>query len=124
MDELKRYAGIFAVVAALVLGTWWMQSITPPPGSPAQLSQLQLHLEEIYLRGVDRNDFSLRYRAEPPKTILIVIKRLPSADKNLVARVADSAVSTVRGVGKEKFGLEDLDVRVEVSDIPAPPTQK
>lgn len=69
------------------------------------LDRLALHLSEKYKRSLDQNDFSLFYKPESPRTIILEVRYRESMDQTLLKKIIAAADENARGVARDRFDL-------------------
>lgn len=76
------------------------------------LDRLALHLSTKYKRSIDQNDFSLFYRPEPPRTIVLEVRYKRKMDQNLLRKIVTAAEENARGIGRDEFEL-NIETRLD-----------
>jgi len=87
---------------------------------PSKLNQLALYMESRYRRELHKDDFSFNYVPRPPNTIFVQIKYYPHASQQTISILIQSARELINSVGKEKFDLNRIDIKVEMQMIEPP----
>ena len=84
-----------------------------------KLTRLSLKLSTTYRRELDKNDFSLFYRAVPPGTIVLEVKYRRRMDQPLLRSIVKAAEENAKGVARDQYGMY-ITTRVEISELTEP----
>ncbi len=103
------------LLGCLLVGTSGCEALQV--GGDNRLGQLSVYMQQRYRRELHKDNFEINYSAHPPKKILISVRHRPSANRNLIGELVESAREIIRRKGYELYRLENIEVDVEMREL-------
>lgn len=119
MKDRTLFAIFLSVILVLAGISYYFQEADEPT-SRAPLEKLASDLEEAYRRRIDINGYAMNYRAEPPDTIVIVVKHYPTVNRRNMTDAVESAKNLIRGMAHDKYGMIHVNIDVQTSEAAIP----